>query len=76
MSKFKFDSNDSPDENITKFFEHLKTHDAEMADILLKNLPKIHPVPDAAQRTSARKNFSNHVLAGLQALQASKEKTV
>jgi hypothetical protein len=76
MSTFKFDTNDSSDENIAKFFEHLKVHDAEMADILLKNLSKIHPVPEASQRTTARKNFSNHVLAGLQALQANKEKTV
>jgi hypothetical protein len=75
MSKFTFDPNDSPDENISKFFEHLKTHDTEMADILLKNLSKIHPVPDAAQRTATRKNFNNHVLAGLQALQGSEEKT-
>jgi hypothetical protein len=76
MSKFKFDPNNSPDENIANFFVHLKAHDAEMTDILLKNLSKIHPVPDASERTAARKLFSNHVTAGLLALQSTKEKPV
>jgi len=73
MSKFKFDPSDSPDQNIEKFFDHLKTHDPEMAGILLKNLSRINRVPDVSQRTAARKSFSKHVLAGLQELHATNE---
>ena len=73
MSKFKFDPKDSPDENIGEFFEHLKSHDNEMAEILLKNLSRIDPLPDApAQRTAARKNFNNQVIIVLRQLQVVK----
>jgi hypothetical protein len=73
MSKFKFDPANSPDQNVQRFFDHLKTHDPEMAEILLKNLSHINPLPDGAQRTAARKTFSKHVLTALQKLQAMKE---
>jgi hypothetical protein len=71
MNKFKFDPADTPDQNIDRFINHLKTYDQEMAEILLKNLPQLNPLPEApAQRTVARKSFSRQVLVGLQQLRA------
>ena len=61
MNAFKFDPADAPDQNVEKFVDHLKKHDPEMANILLKNLSHINPLPDGAQRTAARmpiKSFS------------------
>jgi hypothetical protein len=62
MDDFNFDTNLPPDENIKIFFEHLKTLDNKMSQILENKIKKLIPLPDSGIRNSIRQSVNSEIL--------------
>jgi hypothetical protein len=74
MDSFKFDINVTVGENIELFFMLMKLVDEEMADLLIRNIEKMTPLPEQPrQRTAARVAFNIAVMDGLENLSNSKK---
>lgn len=68
-SSFNFDANKSTAENLEKFLDHLKSKDAEMAELFKDNIMKMIPLPEGQAKTSARKEFNKSIIEKLVELQ-------
>jgi len=62
MNDFNFDPNLPPDENIKIYFEHLRTRDNNMTQILENKIKKLIPLPDSGIRNSVRKSVNSEIL--------------
>lgn len=66
MTSFSFDSSLSADENIDRFFEHLKTTNPEFADLLKTHMETMLPLREHTQDRSARRvAFNKSITAAL-----------
>jgi hypothetical protein len=75
MDDFNFDPNLPPDENIKIFFEHLKTLDNKMAQILENKVKKLIPLPDSGtRRSSIRQSVNSEILQLLESKEKREDK--
>lgn len=57
MSDLKFDPSLSPEENISRFFDHLRTVDEGLAAILEEEIHAMIPLPESSGRARVREAF-------------------
>ena len=62
MPRFTFDENQTPEENIQLFCEHLRSVDAELATILQTGIAEILPLPEAGADRSAKRLRANNLI--------------
>lgn len=74
MPDFSFDPKLSSSANIDKYFTHLESIDAELAQALKQHIGLVCPIPESpADKQAARKRFSEKILEILEVEQSAEE---
>jgi hypothetical protein len=62
MPSFTFDEARTPQENIQLFYEHIRSVDAELANILQTGIGEILPLPEAGPDRNPRRSRANSLI--------------
>jgi hypothetical protein len=62
MPRFAFDPNLMPPDNIELFYAHLRSIDAELANILQTAIREILPLPDAGPERNSKRSRANSLI--------------